>query len=64
VPEPDRARLRAVRAANVPLDDVVAQLDELTARLERLTAQSDLPAAGNDRRVDRFLVEVYPEAWG
>lgn len=64
VPEPDRARLRAIRAGSVPLDEVVGQLDELTERLERVTAQSDLPAAGDGARVDRFLVEAYREAWG
>ena len=63
VPEPDRARLRAVRAGRVPLDEIVAQLDELTARLERLTAQSDLPEAGDAEQIDRFLVDVYREAW-
>ena len=34
VPEPDRARLRAVRAGEVPLDDIVAQLDDVTGLLE------------------------------
>lgn len=63
VPEPDRARLRAVRAGRVPLDEVVARLDELTARLERLTAQADLRADGDHERVDAFLVEAYREAW-
>lgn len=63
VPEPDRAALRAVRNGSVPLDEVVARLDELTARLERMTAQSDLPPAGDQDRVDRFLVEAYREAW-
>lgn len=63
VPEPERARLRAVRSGSVPLDEVVAQLDELTERLRRLTAESDLPPAGDHARVDRFLVDVYREAW-
>lgn len=63
VSEPDRSRLRAVRAGSVPLDEVVARLDELTARLERLTDESDLPPVGDQKRVSRFLVEVYREAW-
>ncbi|HVF79504.1 MAG TPA: nucleotidyltransferase domain-containing protein [Solirubrobacteraceae bacterium] len=64
VPEPDRGRLRAVRAGSVPLDGVVERLDDLTAQLERLTAGSDLPPAGDQERVNRFLVEVYRDAWG
>ena len=64
VREPDRGRLRAVRAGRVPLEEIVARLDELTARLERLTAESDLPEVGDAERVDRFLVEAYREAWG
>jgi len=63
VPEPQRERLRAVRAGSVPLDDVVAQLDEVTARLERLTAESELPAEADRERIDRFLVDAYEQAW-
>ena len=50
VPEPDRGRLRAVRAGSVPLDEVVARLDDLTERLERLTDESELPPAGDQER--------------
>ena len=64
VSEPDRGRLRAVRAGRVPLDEVVARLDELTARLQRLSAESELPDVGDAERVDRFLVEAHREAWG
>ena len=64
VPEPDRARLRAVRGGRVPLAEIVAQLDGLTARLERLTAETELPEVGDAERVDRFLVATYGEAWG
>ena len=63
VPEPDRARLRAVRAGAVPLDDIVAQLDDVTERLERLTAESELPQRADEARVDRFLIAAYERAW-
>ncbi|MDP1850751.1 MAG: nucleotidyltransferase domain-containing protein [Solirubrobacteraceae bacterium] len=63
VPEPDRDRLRAVRAGDVPLGDVIEQLDDVTARLEQLTAESGLPAFADAERVDRFLVDAYREAW-
>ena len=63
VPDPQRARLRAVRAGAVPLEDVIMQLDDVTARLERLTAHSELPAQPDRGRIDRFLVEAYEEAW-
>ncbi len=63
VREPDRSRLRAVRAGSVPLDEVVARLDELSERLRRLIDASDLPAAGDSERVDAFLVDAYREAW-
>ena len=64
VPEPDRGRLRAVRAGRIPLDEVVARLDELAARLQRLSAESELPDVGDAERADRFLVEAHREAWG
>ncbi|MEY2515858.1 MAG: uncharacterized protein QOJ89_3216 [bacterium] len=63
VPEPDRARLRAVRAGAVELGEIVAQLDDVTAQLERLVAASDLPERPDHARVDRFLVAAYERAW-
>ena len=63
VPEPDRARLRAVRAGEVPLDDIVAQLDDVTGLLEQLTAESALPPRADQASIDRFLVAAYERAW-
>jgi len=63
VPEPERARLRAVRAGEVPLDDIVAQLDDVTGLLEQLTAESALPPRADQASVDRFLVAAYERAW-
>jgi predicted nucleotidyltransferase len=63
VPEPDRARLRAVRAGTVALGDVVTQLDDVAARLEGLVAGSDLPPRADEARVDRFLIEAHERAW-
>jgi len=63
VPEPDRARLRAVRSGAVALDEVVARLDDVTARLQRLIADSELPPRADEARVDRFLITAYERAW-
>ena len=63
VPEPDRARLRAVRAGAVSLQNIVTQLDDVTAQLEQLTAESALPPRADEARIDRFLVAAYERAW-
>ena len=63
VPEPDRARLRAVRSGAVPLDEIVAELDDVTARLEGMVADNRLPARADEDRVNRFLITAYQRAW-
>jgi len=63
VPEPERTLLRAVRAGEVPLADVLAELDDVTRRLRTLTDASTLPAQGDAARVDSFLVGTYRAAW-
>lgn len=63
VPEPHRARLRAVRAGEVALPDVVAELEETVARLEALHRTADLPPEGDRRRVDAFLIDAHRRAW-
>ncbi|WP_205697674.1 DNA polymerase beta superfamily protein [Conexibacter sp. SYSU D00693] len=63
MPEPHRGRLRAVRAGDVPLDDVLAELDAVTAQLEEATTAGDLPPQGDLRRVDEFLVDAHLTAW-
>jgi predicted nucleotidyltransferase len=63
VPEPDRARLRAVRAGAVALEDVLAQLDEITGQLVGLVEASDLPPRADHARVDAFLVRTYERLW-
>jgi len=52
-----------VRAGEVPLDDIVAQLDDVTGLLEQLTAESALPPRADQASVDRFLVAAYERAW-
>ena len=64
VPEPDRSVLRAVRAGELPLDDVLARIDGAAAQLEEVTADAQLPAKPDVPRVDAFLVRTYLEAWG
>ena len=63
VPEPDRARLREVRAGTPTLGEIVDELDDVTARLEALVAASDLPERADHARVDAFLVSTYERAW-
>jgi len=63
VPEPDRARLRAIRSGAIALEDVIAQLDDVTLQLQGLLAGSRLPAIPDHATVDRFLVAAYERAW-
>lgn len=63
VPEPDRARLRAVRNGEVAIDEIIAQLDGVTAKLEGLIATSRLPEHPDHASVDAFLVAAYERAW-
>lgn len=63
VPEPDRTRLRAIRAGTVAPEEVVAEIDVVTARLEALTADGGLPDRPDAARVDAFLVSAYARAW-
>jgi predicted nucleotidyltransferase len=63
VPEPHRARLRAIRSGTIALDDVVSQLDDVTAQLEALNAGSDLPPRPDHARIDEFLVAAYQQQW-
>jgi len=63
VPEPDRTRLRAVRAGAVALNDVVAQIDDATEELERLTAETELPGRPDEDRVNQFLITAYQQNW-
>lgn len=63
IPEPRRTELRAVRAGEVPLDDVLARLDELTAELETACDTPGLRDTGDRDAVDRFLTRAYRASW-
>ncbi len=63
VPEPWHAVLRAIRAGDVPLTDVLAHLDATTARLETLAHTADLPPVGDAAAIDRCLADAYRAAW-
>lgn len=63
MPEPDRARLRAIRAGTAPLDEVLDDLDDVSARLEALARTAGLPPEGDAGRIDRFLIEAHEAAW-
>ncbi len=63
VGEPDRAALRAVRAGEVPLDEVLRRLDDAAARLERATDDERLPERSDAAAVDAFLVGAYRRSW-
>jgi predicted nucleotidyltransferase len=63
VPEPHRARLRAVRSGAVTLTEVVAELEETAGRLRELSATANLPPQADADRIDTFLVDAYRRAW-
>lgn len=63
VPEPHRARLRAVRAGEVALAEVVTELEQAAARLRELSRTTDLPPQADGARIDAFLVDAHTRAW-
>ena len=63
VPEPDRSHLRAVRAGEVPLADVVAAIDQAEADLRRLADSPALPPEPDRAWVDDWLHRSYTEHW-
>ncbi len=63
VQERARARLRAVRAGEVPLDDVLAEIDDVRERLASAAASGDLPEQPDAARIDSFLLSAYHRFW-
>lgn len=63
VAEPDRTRLRAVRAGEPPLDDVLAAIEDTTERLRVVAESADLPDEPDAARIDAFLAEAYMSTW-
>ena len=61
--EPVRGRLRAVRAGEPALADVIAEIEDVTARLERAAGSTELAAEPDAARVDAFLASAYERAW-
>src|SRR4051794_18525847 len=64
VPEPDRAVLRSVRAGEPVLSEVLERLDAVRDQLERVATASELPAQGDQQRIDAFLIDAYRRTWG
>jgi uncharacterized protein len=63
VPEPGRARLRAVRAGEVPLAEVLDAIRAAEARLEALRDSPAVPAQPDRAWVDDWLHRSYLESW-
>jgi uncharacterized protein len=63
VPEPERTRLREIRAGEPELDTVIADLDRAVLALQEATEAPGLPETADDEAIDRFLVSAYERAW-
>jgi len=63
VPEPDRTYLRAVRAGEVELAEVVAAVDAAEQRLVALRESSTVPAEPDRAWVDAWLHRSYLAHW-
>jgi uncharacterized protein len=61
--EPVRGRLRAVRAGEPALADVIAEIEDVEARLVRAASSSELATEPDGARVDAFLASAYERAW-
>ncbi|SDG99564.1 nucleotidyltransferase domain-containing protein [Klenkia brasiliensis] len=63
VPEPDRSYLRAVRAGEVPLPEVVAAVDDAERRLVELRDSATVPDEPDHAWVDGWLHRSYLASW-
>ncbi|MGY1806775.1 DNA polymerase beta superfamily protein [Blastococcus sp. SYSU D00669] len=63
LPEPDRARLRAVRRGEVALADVLEQIADAEARLTALQHSSAVPPEPDRAWVDGWLHRSYVSFW-
>ena len=63
VGEPARTRLRAVRAGDVPLPEVLAEIEDVRDRLAAAAASVDLPERPDAARIDAFLLSAYRRFW-
>jgi uncharacterized protein len=63
VPQPDRARLRAVRAGKVPLAEVLDAIRAAEARLEALRESPAVPDQPDRAWVDDWLHRSYLSFW-
>jgi len=63
VSEPERSMLRAVRAGDVALKEVLSESMQPPAHLEQSVASSRLPREGDRARVDEWLVSAHMTAW-
>ncbi|HEY7890979.1 MAG TPA: hypothetical protein VIC05_02095 [Solirubrobacteraceae bacterium] len=63
LPEPERARLMAVRRGEMPLAEVLERLGEQTERLQLIAQAGSLPPQPDHDAVDRFLTSAYQRAW-
>lgn len=63
VPEPHRGYLRAIRAGQVPLGEVVDAVSDAEQHLERLRASAAVPAEPDRRWVDDWLHRAHLTYW-
>jgi uncharacterized protein len=64
MPEPQRARVMAVRRGERSFEQVLAEIDVVERQLEDALERTTLPATPDDDAVNAFLVDAYRQAWG
>jgi predicted nucleotidyltransferase len=64
MPEPERARVLAVRHGERSFDEACREIDDVEHRLEAALERTTLPDDPDEDVVNAFLVEAYRRAWG
>ena len=64
MPEPERARVMAIRRGEVPYEETIGEIEEIERRLGQAVADSVLSEEPDLERVDAFAIASYREAWG
>jgi uncharacterized protein len=64
MPEPERARVMAIRMGECSFAGTIAEIEEVEDRLAVALDRTSLPPEPDRTAVDRFLVQAYRRFWG
>jgi predicted nucleotidyltransferase len=64
MPEPERARVMAIRTGERSFEETIAEIDEVEQRLAAALERTHLPSEPDRVAVDGFLVAAYRRDWG